>query len=191
MLEEWRDIRGYEGFYQVSSLGRVRSLDRDITYSNGLVVHYNGKILSLNRNTNGYLSVLLSKNNEKKRVMIHRLVAEAFIENPNNFLEVNHKNEDKNDNCVENLEWCDRKYNVNYGNHKTKQIASRGTPIVQLTVDGDYVNTYPSAHEAARALGNESYQGSISKANRGDAYIAYGFCWCSVEQYEKYFKGQS
>ena len=106
-MEEWRDIKGYEGLYQVSSLGRVKSL-KD-SHDN-----YREKILKPG-NVRGYLHVNLYKDTKRKTYRIHRLVAEAFISNPNNYEEVNHKDEDKTNNCVSNLEWCTREYNMSYG----------------------------------------------------------------------------
>ena len=116
-MEEWRDIRGYEGKYQVSNLGRVKSL-KD-THGN-----YREKILKP-RNSHEYLSVVLCKNSKSKTYTIHRLVAMHFIENPNNYPEVNHKDENKQNNRVENLEWCDRKYNCNYGTYNKRLSEKR------------------------------------------------------------------
>ena len=101
MSEEWRDIKGYEEKYQVSNLGRVKSLkDR---YGN-----YREKILKYSKNNRGYLTVSLCKNSKVKLFTVHRLVAQAFIENSNNYPEVNHKDENKENNRVDNLEWCDK-----------------------------------------------------------------------------------
>ena len=113
MNEEWRDIRGYEGKYQVSNLGRIKSL-KD---SHG---NYREKILKFKLEVSGYLQVHLYLENKVKAFKIHRLVAEAFIPNPNNLPEVNHKDENKENNRVDNLEWCDRKYNINYGTRTQK-----------------------------------------------------------------------
>lgn len=113
-LEQWKDIQGYEGLYQVSNKGRVRSIDR-------VIKHYpkdyfqKGRVLKSALSKNGYPMVILVNHNERKTRNVHRLVAETFIVNPNNFPEVNHKDEDKTNNSVENLEWCTRKYNANYG----------------------------------------------------------------------------
>ena len=116
MIEEWRKIVGYEGLYEVSSLGRVRSLDR---YDERNCFR-EGRILKLYTSRVGYLRVQLSLNSKKKMYLVHRLVAEAFIPNPDNLPEVNHLDEDKTNNRVENLEFCDRKYNINFGTRKDK-----------------------------------------------------------------------
>ena len=120
-MEEWRDIEGYEGLYRVSNLGRVKSL-RD---NHG---NYREKILSLKPNKQGYVEIVLYKNKEKEYFLVHRLVAEAFIPNPNNLPEVNHKIDDfehRSDNRVENLEWCTRDYNCNYGSRNKKVSESK------------------------------------------------------------------
>lgn len=106
MKEIWKDIIGYEGYYQVSNLGNIKSLDRDIQYSDGKVVHYYGKEIHGFIKNSGYITVDLYKNNKRKKFSVHRLVAEAFVENPLNKFEVNHINENKLDNRAENLEWC-------------------------------------------------------------------------------------
>ena len=116
MKEEWRDIKGYEGKYKISNLGRVKSL-KD---SKG---NYREKILK-HRNNCGYLYVDLYKNSRGKTYQVHRLVAEAFIPNPNNLPCVNHKDENPSNNCVENLEWCTTKYNANYGT-RNKRVSEK------------------------------------------------------------------
>lgn len=106
-MELWRDIRGYEGIYQVSNLGRVRSLDIIVMRKNGRQLTVKGRILSFTKNAQGYLVVWLYKNGKKKDRRIHQLVAEAFITNPNPkfYTVVHHKSRNKEDNRVENLEW--------------------------------------------------------------------------------------
>lgn len=114
MIEEWREIEGYEGLYQVSNLGRVKSLFRVVIRSNGKPNTVNEKILKYGMNR-GYCAVVLCKNGKRKMYKVHRLVAMAFLSNPHNLPEVNHKDENKKNNCVDNLEWCTPKYNTNYG----------------------------------------------------------------------------
>ena len=115
MNEIWKDIKGYEGKYQVSNLGRVKSLQR----WSGTKYYDREKILSscINKH-NGYAYVYLMKNNKAKNVRVHRLVAEAFIDNPNNFPEVNHIDCNRANNNVNNLEWCTRSYNIKYSFEK-------------------------------------------------------------------------
>ena len=120
MTEEiWRPVVGYEGLYEVSSLGRVRSLDRYVK-SKSYRLH-KGKILSPAKDTTGYLKVVLSCNGKSKTIKVHRLVAIAFLYNPDNLPEVNHLDEDKTNNRVDNLEFCNRKYNCNYGSRNIRR----------------------------------------------------------------------
>lgn len=120
--EEWRDIPGYEGLYQVSNLGRVKSLPRGRQYPSRQT-HNNIRVLKLK--SNGYYQVNLSKFNKVKCYSVHRLVALAFIPNPKKLPCINHKDENKTNNCVENLEWCTRRYNCVYGTGRIKQKAAR------------------------------------------------------------------
>lgn len=125
ILEIWKPIVGYEGHYEVSNLGNVRSLDKSVCSKNGSKAIKKGKIRSLKITKYGYKEVNLSKGNEVKSKRVNRLVAEAFLPNPNNLPCVNHKNEDKLDNRVENLEWCDVQYNTRYGNGIRKQLETK------------------------------------------------------------------
>ena len=115
MEEIWKPIPNYEGLYEVSNMGRVKSLGKTVLRK-GVYVHYHGKIISQNI-VKGYMQVMLSKNNKQVNAKVHRLVAIAFIPNddPVNKTTVNHKNEDKLDNRVENLEWMSIADNTNYG----------------------------------------------------------------------------
>ena len=111
--EIWKDAVGYEGLYEVSNLGRIKSLIDN---------HGNSreKIIKPIKNTNGYFIVNLSKDKKKHQIKLHRIIALTFIENPNDFPYINHKDENKTNNRVENLEWCTPKYNVNYGTCREK-----------------------------------------------------------------------
>ena len=114
IIEEWRDITGYEGLYQVSNLGRVRSLDRYVNSGYNTKRFSKGKILSFLLQKNGYAKVMLSKENTVKNADLHRLVAETFIANPNNKTTVNHKDGNKENNKIDNLEWATQKENNNH-----------------------------------------------------------------------------
>lgn len=116
MKEIWKDIEGYEGKYQVSNLGRIKSLERKNSRGNQI----REKILKLIYDKDGYLLVNLYKNSKKKTYKVHRLVALAHIPNPNNYPQVNHKDENPSNNHISNLEWCTNKYNCNYGTKKER-----------------------------------------------------------------------
>ena len=125
MEEIWKPVDGYEGYYEVSNLGRVRSIDRFVKADKGMRLS-KGQLLKPFY-SNGYARVVLSKQQKTKKFSVHRLVAIAFIPNTNNYPQVNHKNEDKNCNEVDNLEWCNGAYNCNYGtrNQRLSEINSR------------------------------------------------------------------
>lgn len=154
MKDEWRPIKGYEGLYEVSSSGCVRSLKRKTT---------NGRILIPVKTNAGYYRITLSKNGERRNFTVHRLVAEAFLDNPERHPSINHKNEDKGDNRAENLEWCTVKYNNEYNGRQAKVGEKRKVPIeaekngVKLFFDGIV--------DAARSLGVS--HGDISGCVRG------------------------
>lgn len=121
--EIWKSIKGYEDLYAVSNFGKVKSLKY-------------GKILKPQNKGNGYLQVSLCRNGKRKTLLVHRLVAEAFIPNPYGLPEINHIDENKSNNCVENLEWSDAKYNTNYGS-RTKRISAALTnhPVFSKSVE--------------------------------------------------------
>ena len=116
MIEIWKDIQNYEGLYQISNQGSIRSLLRS-----GKCKRYLKPYIT----SDGYARVILSKNGKLKSHKIHRLVAETFIPNPDNLPQINHKDEHKLNNCVDNLEWCTAKYNINYGVRSKKCMISR------------------------------------------------------------------
>lgn len=119
--EIWKPVVGYEGLYEVSSYGRVRSLDRYDSKNR----FWKGRILKLSDDGRGYLDVQLCSNGKVKHHLVHRMVAQAFIPNPDNLPQVNHRDEDKTNNRVENLEMCDAKYNINYGTGLTRAINTK------------------------------------------------------------------
>lgn len=171
MIEEWKDIEGYEGIYKISNLGRVKSLSR-INPQN----KYQKEIIMKNRlNSNGYLTIKLMKNGKAKIKTLHRLVASAFIPNEYNLPCVNHIDEDRTNNNVENLEWCSYEYNDNYGNRNKKIAINNGHPIVAICPNGTQ-ELYLSLSEASRILKKDGV-GNICKALKGQLHSAYGRKW--------------
>lgn len=153
MSEEiWKDIAGYEGYYQVSTYGRVRSLDRMVNKWDGKRLSC-GRILSLATNLKGYQFIYLCKDGKQKMFTIHRLVATAFIPNPNGYPHVNHIDENKMNNRVENLEWCTARYNNTYGNRidKVKKKMERG--IVAYDKNGSLIGRFKNFTDASRGIG--------------------------------------
>ena len=173
-MEIWKDVPGYEGMYQVSNIGNVRSMN----YKGYGIV----KNLTLKCNNAGWLWVDLSKNGSPKCFLIHRLVALAFIPNPNNYPQINHIDENPKNNRVENLEWCTALYNVRFYNerHPDKRHAPRGPnknikPVNQISPDGQVVKTWANSKEVMRELGWSDW--SISECCKGNRRSAYGFTW--------------
>lgn len=119
--EIWKPIKGFEGSYEVSNYGNVRSLDRMVKCLNGYE-HRNGKMLKPHKNKKGYMSVSLGKNNQK---LVHRLVAEAFVPNPDNLPIINHIDENPSNNFSSNLEWCDYSYNNSYGDGNVQRTETK------------------------------------------------------------------
>lgn len=162
-MEIYKDIVGYEGLYQVSNLGNVKSLGNNKTRKD--------KILKPAKHSKGYLIVCLSKQGKHKLHKIHRLVAQAFIQNPNNYQQINHKDENPANNQVNNLEWCDCQYNINYGTRNQRVADSLCKQV--LCIETGVV--YKSIMEVEKQLGfNNSY---ISNACNGRCKQAYGYTW--------------
>ena len=170
MEEIWKDIKDYEGHYQVSNLGRAKSLDRYIKGKGHSLQFKKGRILKPMKDSNGYLKVRLCNGEKSKTFNLHRLVAEVFIPNPNNYKEVNHKDENKSNNIVSNLEWCDRKYNINYGT-RTEKCSK---PVLQYDLNGNLIKEWKSINECGR---NGFNQGDICKCCNGKLKTAKGFIW--------------
>lgn len=184
MKEIWKDIKRYENIYQISNLGRYRSLDRYESHMvNGKEVRrlIKGIIREGTLNKDGYLQVGLSRNGKQETKCIHQLVAEAFIPNPNNLPDINHKDENKQNNCISNLEWCDKGYNNAYGTRteraSKKQINRKDCSkvILQYDLDGNFIKEWSSTMEIERQLGY--YHNNISKSCKGKYNNAYGYKW--------------
>lgn len=174
-MEIWKDVIGYENLYQVSNFGRVKSLDMKLPYKRHSKQTYRirkGKILSQVQMKNGYLRVEMSKNGEHKLNLVHRLVAQAFIPNKNNFREVNHINCIKSDNRVQNLEWVSSSQNkIHAFENKLYKIEKH---ILQIK-DGSIINEYKSAKECERQTGFLAQ--NIGKVALGKRKSAYGYQW--------------
>lgn len=155
MEEIWIDINGYEGVYQVSNLGNVKSLSRDIRVSDKLGGHRKKKesLLKFDVCKNGYLRVNLNKDGIGKHFLVHRLVAEAFLPNPQKLPQVNHKDENKTNNRVDNIEWCDAKYNSNYGERTKKSSIAKLKPVKQYDMQGNFVQEFASLKDAWDSIG--------------------------------------
>lgn len=170
MKEIWKQIPGYPN-YMASNLGNIKSLN------------YKGsrqeKILKPTLNAKGYYQLSLSNNGIPTKHKVHRLVAYTFLPNPNNYPHVNHKDEDKTNNAVSNLEWCDVKYNNNYGTHNERVANANSIPIIQFTVDGKYIMTWKSGTEVERIIGVSS--SSICACCKGKKKTAGKSIWKKVE----------
>lgn len=161
---EWINVEGWEGFYQVSNSGMVKSLPRKYAGTKE-------RLLKLNINKDGYCYVIFAKGRVRKHYLVHRLVANAFLDNPNNLPHINHKNEDKTDNRVENLEWCDAFYNTHYGTAISRRAAKQinrkdcSKAVNQYSITGEFIKKYESASEAERETGVRKT--NISRCCRG------------------------
>lgn len=174
--EIWKPVPDFPG-YEVSSKGRVKSTARLVHASNKYGSYSYSipeKIMRQSTRTN-YLCVTLCLEGKHINVLVHRLVAKAFIPNPYDFAEVNHKDENKLNNCVENLEWCNRKYNKNYGTGAKRSGQNRSKKILQFTKDLKFIKEWPSMMDAAKYYNNDR-KGIWSVCN-GINRTAQGFVW--------------
>lgn len=198
IVEEWHDIIGYEGYYKVNNLGIIKSIARFDRNNH----FHSEKILKQRIDKYGYFVINLCKDGMEKTYKVHRIVAQAFIPNPNNLPEINHKNEIKSCNYVDNLEWCSTKYNANYGTRPQRISAKRkGRPnlhcrgdknyfygkhfrrglspsakqVKQYMPDGQIVAVYDCTLSAAEAVG--VHRSAIAMACRGERKLIKGYIW--------------
>lgn len=170
---EIRKIKGYEN-YGVDEFGNIYSFKRKI-------------VMKQQTDNRGYKKIMLRNNNESKVLLVHRLVAQAFIPNPNNLPQVNHKDENKSNNCVDNLEWCTAQYNVNYGTREERRISNMDysknhrpyVPVFQLDVKGNILKKFNSLKEASESVGGNIQ--SIYHCCKGIQKTYKGYKW----QYER------
>lgn len=188
MTEEWKEIKGYEGYYLVSNQGKVKSVSRTVPRGSNYIT-LPEKIIKLFTNNRGYEVVNLHRDKCSKSFLVHRLVAVAFLPNPFNYPYVNHKDENPLNNRVDNLEWCTQEYNVNYGSSQSKLTlkklnAKKGFSIVQYTLDNQFIKEFDSASQIQRELGFNSTpilnccrKGYYKKGKWQPVLQSYGFIW--------------
>lgn len=158
--EWWKPVAGYEGIYWISSWGRVKNR--------------HGRILRNIIHKNGYLFVSLYKNGKGKHFFVHRLVAEAFIPNPNNYPIINHKDETRSNNFADNLEWCDHTYNMNYGTAQQRKADKRSKPVYQYDLQGNLIKCWNSFSECDKY---GFFHSLIVKCCLGERKTHKGYKW--------------
>lgn len=177
MEEIWKDIPEYEGLYQASNLGRIRSVNRIDNCNRPRV----GKILKFIKSNSGYFQVHFSKNGGTRVLLVHRLIAKAFLENPNNYSCVNHIDGNKLNNNVDNLEWCTQSHNVNESYKlglQERQYGKdnfRSKKVNQYGLDGNFIKTWDSFMDIERALGFN--HANLQKVCCGKYQTSYGYVW--------------
>lgn len=181
--EVWKDIEGYEGYYQVSNHGRIRSLDRVIRSKYRSSQFIKGNIKNITPRKDGYKAIMLYKNNKGNRQYIHRLVAKAFIPNPKGYEIINHIDENPSNNHYKNLEWCDHQYNLTYGDKVERTTNSKGykertkrlrKPIYVIDKEGNR-SWYDSLTSAARELDLDTASITACLKGRNQTHKGYSY----------------
>lgn len=170
MPEIWKDIEGYKGIYKVSNYGRVKSYNRSKRHSLD-----KSHFLKPTVCNHGYEEITLYKNTKRQKFLVHRLVAQYFLENPHNYPCINHKDENKLNNRFDNLEWCSYQYNNSYGTARIRMIEKEAYGVDQFTISGHWIATYVSVGTASRLLNIPVH--SIRDCCRGVCSTAYGYKW--------------
>lgn len=177
MDEVWKDVAGFEGLYQVSNMGRVRSVDRYVPHKRFGQKFCKGHMMATHVTNSGYLSVNLCRGNKYTSYDVHRLVAIAFLGvHAVDGLEVNHIDEDKRNNKVDNLEWVTKSQNNRHGTKAERQAEKVRKVVLQYDVEGNFLKEWSSATEAEQAISGK-FTGAISHCCKGKSKTAFGFVW--------------
>lgn len=171
-------------FIEASSLGRIRTVDHWVTYKNGRKQLYKGYVLKQRLDKNGYMYVTLSVNNKTVYLLVHRVISASFLPNPDNLPEVNHKDNDRTNNAVSNLEWCTSRYNMaykeKYGISAKEATKVLRKPVIAINPEFSEVFLFESQHEAARQLGVN--QGNMNEVVKGKRQIAGVYWFCNADE---------
>ena len=190
MKEVWKDVHGFEEAYQVSNFGRIKRKER--TDSNNRT--HKERIMSPSMYSNGYMNVELRMNIKKRRTSVHRLVAEAFIDNPLNLPQINHKDENKANNHVSNLEWCTAQYNIRYKDGVKRRRATailNSNAVCKYSMEGEFIEKFECATDAAISV-NGSCTEILSCCHHRAHSLSYkGYMWrflseCNCNKIEPY-----
>lgn len=178
MQEIWKDIPGYEGIYEVSNKGRIRSIDRIVVTKAGWTQTKYGQVIKFGQPINsGYIKVDLHKNGKAKPFLVHRIVAEVFLENPNGCETVNHKDENKLNNSADNLEWCTQMYNNNYGTCKERGAETQRREFLQMDMDGNVIKRWKGFKKIQRELGYQRKLIYLCCIGKRESYMGYKWCY--------------
>jgi len=172
-METWKSIKDYEKLYRISNLGNVKSLARQMAFDDGRIYNFKDKILKPGLSKNGYLTVSLKKDKKGKTFYIHQLVTKHFIKNINEYKFINHKDENKLNNNVNNLEWCTQKYNNSYGTAKERTAKTQSKKVGRF-LNSELLETYESM-KITRMQG--FYPEGVSSCCRGERKTHSGYTW--------------
>lgn len=182
--EIWKDIKGYEGIYKISNYGRVKTLQHKSkcrSYSTGIRIvpcfqkKVNERITYGDKTKSGYMQIRLCKDSIKEKVYVHRLVAYAFLDKPECCNFINHKDEIKDNNCIDNLEWCTKSYNCIYSKNMDKANEKNKKSVLQFSINGDFIKEYPFIRKAGRD--NNINYGGIIRCCKGELKTSGGYIW--------------
>lgn len=177
--EVWKDIPDFEGYYQASTLGRIRSVNRDLKLSNGQTRHYKGRLIIPHLGNRGYFLLSLYIKGKEYKFSVHSLIAKTFLESSGE-LEVNHIDENKTNNRVCNLEYVTHNYNLNYGKHNANMATTLCKRVAKYDKEGSLLGVHNSSKEAAASI-NRKPNTSIGACCRGELNTAYGYIWKYVD----------